>query len=215
MHCSKKNKKTRRDLLARVVTITLAFALSSQIMMAQQLVNDKYKRRQMESMVMTRWGKFIPKWYYILFHNKYRKGEDRRTIWQLAPIIAATDISRAQSDQEEEDGQILAEQAQWQALNRTLEWPYRLHYQKRFEDQEAKIDLLITHLSDESAEYEVIQHAMEERERIRDHVTIIRESYLDTTDTAEAMSQIEDRYMELHHALSKYLCALQIKNKFQ
>jgi len=46
-------------------------------------------------------------------------------------------------------------------------------------------------------------------------VTIIRESYLDTTDAAEAMSQIEDSYEELHHALSKYLCALQIKNKFR
>ncbi|EJF07896.1 hypothetical protein [Pontibacter sp. BAB1700] len=49
-----------------------------------QPVNSKNTRYQLEREVVTRWGKFNPKWYFILFHNKYRKGPDRRNMLQLA-----------------------------------------------------------------------------------------------------------------------------------
>ncbi len=38
------------------------------------------EKDRLENMVFMLWGGFRLNWYYILFHNKYRKGTDRRTI---------------------------------------------------------------------------------------------------------------------------------------
>ena len=64
------------------------------------IVKDRYKTRQLENMVFMRWGGFRPKWYYFLFHNKYRKGPDRRTMLQLLPTDLVIRQTKEKSEEE-------------------------------------------------------------------------------------------------------------------
>ena len=100
----------------------LLFIILVQSGFGQTVVKDKYKQRQLESMVATRWGKFIPKWYYILFHNKYRQGEDRRNMLQLLPTLASVTLTEEQTEQEKEETQALYEQAVWTSF-KPNRWP--------------------------------------------------------------------------------------------
>jgi hypothetical protein len=70
------------------------------------VVRDPYKQRQLENMVFMRWGGFKPKWYYFLFHNKYRKGPDRRTILQLVPTDLVIGQTKEKSEEEGEDAEM-------------------------------------------------------------------------------------------------------------
>lgn len=83
-------------------TITFLFLAIGLIATAQSPVNNEGVRRQLESMVMTVWSKkhFRPKLYYQLIHNKYRKGEDRRYILQLAPTLATSKLNNDETTDE-------------------------------------------------------------------------------------------------------------------
>jgi hypothetical protein len=83
-------------------TITFLFLAIGLIATAQSPVNNEGVRRQLESMVMTVWSKkhFRPKLYYQLIHNKYRKGEDRRYILQLAPTLATSKLNKDETTDE-------------------------------------------------------------------------------------------------------------------
>ena len=82
--------------------ITFFLISTALISTAQSPVNNEGVRRQLESMVMTVWSKkhFRPKLYYSLFHNKYRKGEDRRYILQLAPTLATSKLNKDETTEE-------------------------------------------------------------------------------------------------------------------
>ena len=84
--------------LTIIILLILGFKMSSHGQ-AVSVVKDPYKQRQIENMVFMRWGGFKPKWYYFLFHNKYRKGPDRRTILQLVP----TDLVIRQTEEKSEE----------------------------------------------------------------------------------------------------------------
>lgn len=91
-------KKPIKTLLLFLIFI---FSVNS---FSQETVVDKGKNRQLESMVFMRWSKryFRPKWYYRLFHNSYRKGEDRRYVLQTAPTIVTSNLNKKSTEKEEE-----------------------------------------------------------------------------------------------------------------
>ena len=194
---------------------TIIFLMCLQMVHAQSIVEDKYKKRQLESMVVTRWGKFIPRWYYVLFHNKYRKGEDRRTILQLAPTIISTEINRAQSEDTEEDGQVLFEQASWEELNIIMEAPYTLHYKKKLAELNAEINLYLQQLPLLNADAESLEEVSMEQARINDHVRILREGRLTPAELGEALAGTEQELRDLRNRLTRYISFLQISNKYR
>ena len=181
---------------------------------AQQLVNDKYKRRQMESMVVTRWGKFIPKWYYVLFHNKYRKGEDRRNMWQLLPTVAALSITEAQSEQEKEDSDQLFEQAGWRSTNRTLKAHYHLYFKAHFAQHNLEIDALLIKAQQLHVDPSVIQTFRFEQSRLNGQIDILRDGFFAKGESIEGMQEIENDMIDLKGMIHAYLRHQKIRNKY-
>ncbi|TPE41564.1 hypothetical protein [Pontibacter mangrovi] len=152
-----------------------------------QPVNSKNTRYQLEREVVTRWGKFNPKWYFILFHNKYRKGPDRRNMLQLAPTMALLNQNRVKAQAQEEAISQVYEQEMFKFADRSLNKGYHLLYKK-------KIDELNTALLGMNAEavqagvqadYILAIHA--ERDRINADIEIILDAYLDDAKKGEQL----------------------------
>ena len=152
-----------------------------------QPVNSKNTRYQLEREVVTRWGKFNPKWYFILFHNKYRKGPDRRNMLQLAPTMALLSQNRVKALAQEEAVSQVYEQEMFKFADRSLNKGYHLLYKK-------KIDELNTALLGMNAEavqagvqadYILAIHA--ERDRINADIGIILDAYLDDAKKGEQL----------------------------
>jgi hypothetical protein len=181
---------------------------------AQQVVHDKYKRRQMESMVVTRWGKFIPKWYYFLFHNKYRKGEDRRNMRQLLPTVAALSITEAQSEQEKEDSDQLFEQAVWISSERTLESHYHLYFKAHFARHNLDIDALMIKAQQLQVDPLVIETFRFEQSRLNGQIDILRNGFLAKGESIVGMQEIENEMIDLKGMIHAYLGQQKIMNKY-
>ncbi|PTX13154.1 hypothetical protein C8N40_11376 [Pontibacter mucosus] len=152
-----------------------------------QPVNSKNTRYQLEREVVTHWGKFNPKWYFILFHNKYRKGPDKRNMLQLAPTMALLNQNRVKAEAQEEAVSQVFEQEMFKFADRSLNKGYHLLYKK-------KIDELNTALLGMNAEavqagvqsdYILAVHA--ERDRINADIGIILDSYLDDATKGEQL----------------------------
>jgi FtsZ-binding cell division protein ZapB len=155
------------------------------------VVRDPYKQRQLENMVFMRWGGFKPKWYYFLFHNKYRKGPDRRTILQLVPTDLVVGQTKEKSEEEGEDAEIMYTQEIWDATNRQLDLHYTFHFKPIFEKLNQDIIQLIDRANSLSADPSAIQSFRKELERLNNEIEIIRNGWLERGDSAEAMKDIE------------------------
>lgn len=188
--------------------------LTLQLSYAQQIVNDKYKRRQMESMVATRWGKFIPRWYYILFHNKYRKGEDRRNMLQLLPTMAATNITEAQSQQEQEDTDEVFKQYVWVSSNRMLESVYHLQFKPMLSQLNTEIDALLIQAEQTQVDFSVIQTFQFEQIRLNEQVNILRKGFLAQGESKEGYQEILEELTKLRSMIHKYINNQHILNKY-
>ena len=200
--------------MRKITLILFVFILSAQIAFGQQIVTDKYKRRQMESMVITRWGKFKPKWYYILFHNKYRKGEDRRNMWQLLPTMTSIAITEEQSNQEKEDADQLYQQALWTTSNRMLEPVYHLYFKPGFIKLNLEIDALIASSLQEHVDLTVIETFQFERTRLNEQVDILRNGFLPQGESEQGMKEIEQELRQLKGMIHSYLSHQRILNKY-
>ena len=196
------------------ITLLISAMIITQCAFTQQIVNDKYKRRQMESMVATRWGKFVPKWYYILFHNKYRKGEDRRTIIQLLPAIAATTITEEQSNNEQEDTNQLFEQYVWINANRTLEPIYRVQFKPKFQKLNFEIEALLIQAEHLQVAPSVIQAFQFEQARLNEHIDILRKGFLSQGESTAGYHELENEFEQLKGMIHKFIRHQHILNKY-
>ncbi len=70
---------------------------------SQTPVDNKGVKRQIQSMVVTKWSKryFSPRWYYILVHNRYRTGKDMRLVHQLTPTLWSAIQNHKETEDEE------------------------------------------------------------------------------------------------------------------
>jgi len=196
------------------VLLLISFLLITSSLYSQQLVNDKYKRRQLQSMVVTRWGRFIPNWYYVLFHNKYKNGEDRRTMLQLAPTMAAVSLSRGQSDEEKEDTDQLFDQSVWLQANIDMELPYHLYFEPKFSTLREEMETLLISCVSMQVNGQVISAFQSERDRLFGQITIIRDGMLTNSDAFEAYTEIERELMALRGMIHSYLQHQEVLLKF-
>lgn len=178
------------------------------------IVRDPYVKLQLENMVFIRWGKFRPKWYYFVFHNKYRRGPDRRTLLQLVPTDAVGRITKEKSQEEAEEVEELFHMQNWDALNRSMEIHYHLHFKPTFEDLNADIDQLIHQVTTLNSDPGALQSFVSEQERLNGEIEIIRKGWLEASDSAGAMSVIVKDLRSLKGKLMKFVKLQSIKLKY-
>ncbi len=148
-------------------------------------VKSQNTRYQLEREVITRWGKFNPKWYFILFHNKYREGKDRRNMKQLLPIMAAARMSAAESEQEDKDLTQVRDQEMFKMADRSLNKSYHLLYESKLKSLNNGIALLNTQAIAAGVDFDMIMALKGEQDRINADVTITKDSYEDDAKKAE------------------------------
>ena len=189
--------------LTIIILLILGFKMSSHGQ-AVSVVKDPYKQRQIENMVFMRWGGFKPKWYYFLFHNKYRKGPDRRTILQLVPTDLVIRQTEEKSEEEGEEVKVMYEQEIWDATNRQLDLHYTLYFKPILVKLNYEIDLLLGTAISLHTDPSAIQSFRKEQERLNNEIEIIRKGWLERGDSAEAMKDIEQDLRSLKGRLIKF-----------
>lgn len=161
---------------------TLALALLAQEARAQlpvAVVKDKSKRLQMEREVITRWNRFEPKWYFILFHNTYRKGDDRRNMLQLVPMLAAVRINEEEAAKEHADVGVWYDQEMFKFADRSLNKSYHLIYSNKIEELNSHIGLLHLEGTALGVPADYLLKLKHEKERINADIKLVLESYED------------------------------------
>lgn len=149
-------------------------------------VNSRNTRRQMEREVFTRWNQFTPRWYFILMHNKYRKGEDRRNILQLAPTLLAVDQFESKSEDMDESTDTLFIQANLKALDRTTNKRYELLGEgRKIEKLNDKINLLHVEAETRNIPMDIRLEAFEHQRQINEAIDLVKEAYIDDAEKGE------------------------------
>ena len=195
----------------------MLFALQLHQAIAQPvaIVRDPYKNRQLENMVFMRWGDFRPRWYYFLFHNKYRNGPDRRTLLQLAPTDLVLIQTRDKSEETEEETTQMHEMHTLDALNRLSETHYHLHFKALFQQLNAEIDQLIAVAVAMGAHPTATGSFIKEQQRLNGEIDIIRNGWLEKGESAEAMQEIETDFRTLKSRISRFNYLHSIGMKYQ
>ena len=150
------------------------------------VVNGKQVRHQMEREVVTRWNKFDPKWYFLLFHNKYRKGEDRRNMLQLMPTMAALTGNQESSERQEEEVTVMWEQEMFKGADRSLNKSFHLLYGRKIESLNTEMDVLSAEAVSAGVEVDMLLKLREEQERINADIQLTKEAYEDDAVKAKA-----------------------------
>jgi hypothetical protein len=178
------------------------------------VVRDPYKQRQLENMVFMRWGGFKPKWYYFLFHNKYRKGPDRRTLLQLLPSDAVIRLNKEKTEDEADEVLEMYAMQYYDAANRGLELHYHFHFKQIFDVLNEEIDQLRNQAIELNTEPKAVQSFTKEQERLNNEIEIIRQGWLEKGDSVEAMKELENDLRALKGNLIKFVKLQNINQKY-
>lgn len=174
--------KTAHVLIIGLLTLPLA-DVAAQVTV--QPVRSKATRYQLEREVITRWGKFDPKLYFILFHNKYRKGEDRRNMKQLMPLMAAARFNLSDAEKQEEAVSEVYEQEMFKMADRTLNKSFYLLYENKIQSLNKEIDLMNAEAIAAKVDFDMLLALRQEKERINADIKLTKEAYQDDSKKAE------------------------------
>jgi hypothetical protein len=142
-------------------------------------------RLQLEREVMTRWNRFNPRWYFVLFHNQYRTGPDRRNIKQLMPLMVSTRLSAAATEQQDKDVTEVRNQEMFKMADRSLNKSWHLLYDNKINDLNKAIVLLNIEAIAAGVDFEMLMALKAEQERINADIEITRDAYQDDAKKAE------------------------------
>ncbi len=135
---------------------------------------------------MTRWNKFDPKWYFILFHNKYRKGDDRRNMLQLLPTMAALQLNAAEAEREEEEVNTVWEQEMFKSADRSLNKSFHLLYAGKIGTLNTELDGLHGEAIAAGVDLDILLKIRQEKDRINADIEITKEAYEEDAVKAES-----------------------------
>ena len=157
--------------------VTLATPPEGMAQAPVSIVNGKQVRHQLEREVVTRWNKFDPKWYFVLFHNKYRKGEDRRNMLQLMPAMAAVRGTLEQTERQEAEVATIWEQEMFKGADRSLNKSFHLLYGQKIATLNADLDALHAEAIAAGVEVDILLKLRAEKERINADIGLTKEAY--------------------------------------
>jgi hypothetical protein len=176
----------RLIFLSGVVLLAMTVQESRAQAPGVSVVNSKHVRHQLEREVVTRWSKFDPKWYFILFHNKYRKGEDRRNMLQLMPAMAALQANLNAAEREEQEVTAIWEQELFKGADRSLNKSFHLLYGKKMAGLNSELEALHGEAMAAGVELDILLRLREEKERINADIQLTKEVYEDDAAKGEA-----------------------------
>ena len=169
-------------LLAPVLLLSLVEASGQTPPVPVKSPNTRY---QLEREVITRWNKFNPEWYFILFHNKYRKGPDRRNMKQLLPIMAALRLNAAITEQEDENVTEIRDQELFKVADRSLNKSWYLLYENKINGLNNRIAGLNAEAIAAGVDLDVLLALKGEQERINADIQLTKEAYQEDAKKAE------------------------------
>lgn len=172
-------------------------------------VDSRNTRLQLEREVMTRWNRFNPTWYFALFHNKYRRGPDRRNMKQLVPLMAATRINKLEAEQEHADVTVIRDQEMFKMADRTLNKSWYLLYENKVNGLNHRITVLNAEAVAAGVDFEMLLALKTEQERINADITLTKEAYQDDAKKAE---QFRIALNDLHTLRGYYLRLINLFN---
>ncbi|UZR99618.1 hypothetical protein [Chondrinema litorale] len=181
------------------------------------IVKDKGVNRQLESMVYLKWSKkyFRPRWYYMLFHNKYRTGEDRRTINQLLPTLAFIELTEDATEDQSDDTDFIFNKEMFKQANIEGEAAYHLHFKKIINDLNRDIDEFINELNNYAVNTDIIKQFDVEKERINSRIDALRNGNLMPGDLANGLEIEAKKLSYLKGRLYKFLQVVVTINKYE
>ena len=141
------------------------------------IVDGKYVRHQLEREVVTRWNSFDPKWYFLLFHNKYRKGDDRRNMLQLLPTMAAVRLNAVEAEREEEEVNTVWEQELFKSADRSLNKSFHLLYAGKIGTLNSALDALHAEAMAAGVDVDIMLKLRQEKDRINADIGLTKEAY--------------------------------------
>ena len=150
------------------------------------IVDGRYVRHQLEREVVTRWDSFDPKWYFILFHNKYRKGDDRRNMLQLLPTMAAVRGNLRAAEKEEEEVTTVWEQELFKGADRSLNKSFHLLYGNKMGALNTELDALHAEAIAAGVDLDILLKLRQEKDRINGDIELTKGAYED--DAVKAKS---------------------------
>ncbi|MBT28824.1 MAG: hypothetical protein CMO01_04105 [Thalassobius sp.] len=198
---------------ALITLLTLCLTII-QFVYSQVQVQDKNTRYQVEREVITRWGKFKPKWYYILLHNKYRKGEDRRNILQLYPTMLYLEKNRIKAENQLENTTEVSEYKIAEQANIIAEKHYHLHFKAIFDRLTKRYNTLLFQGYDLGVSTLDRQQFIDEKLMLDNYLEAVRSENIEPGESQEAMTQIQKDYETLIAVMHKTNNLYKTKNKF-
>ncbi len=180
-------------------------------------VKSRATDRQLKSMVFMKWDKqyFRPQWYYWLFHNRYRKGQDRRTLLQLLPAAAFLHLNEDKAEEQQAHTDEIGRQELWTYINYTANAHYHLIFKARFESLAKQFAALIAEGKSSGMESSVRGRLQQEQERLEDEVTIIREGYMNEGIKSEEFLRIAQEMESLQGLLTELVHVYRIRSRYQ
>ncbi|GAB3832264.1 hypothetical protein [Pontibacter rugosus] len=169
-----------------IPAIMLLLCLQAKAQAPVTVVDSKNTRYQMQREVVTRWNRFNPKWYFVLFHNKYRKGEDRRNMLQLAPTMATLWANRDMAEKQEESIGAVYRQEMFKGADRSLNKGYHLLYKNKIDELNGQLSLLHLEAVKAGVKADMLLKLMEHRERINTDIELTIDSYEDDAAKGES-----------------------------
>ncbi len=188
-----------------ILLTVLLTLISSAVALAQVPlpVQDNAVRLQIEREVFHRWNKFNPEWWFILFHNKYRKGEDRRNQIQLIKMMGALKLSENQSEQEHEHADTISVYEQAYLANVLAETHYHLYWKDVFEEFNTRFLKDMMACQQAGMPERDRQAFYTERRMLNEVLDILRKGSLSPGDQNEGMQHLQAEWASFLSGLNK------------
>lgn len=161
-------------------------------------VYDKALIRQNESMVFKVWSKsyFRPKWFYWMFYNRYRKGEDKRYIHQTNATYLASLAETKKVKESKEAMQIKFENKIADDLDRRVNLKYNLLFKDEINGlfkqiASCKIEAKVLTL-DHPNKIQVVAEHLLVIEEFKHRLKVIRTSYAPSAEKNRNLEKLVD-----------------------
>ncbi len=211
-----------------VKKLTILFFLLGGIcfsVFGQRPAHDEAKMRQIESMAFKKWRSsyFKPKWYYWAFHNRYRKGRDKRYIWQLASIAETSKLEEKESNKSKEEVKKRFEYAVVDALDREFNPKYNLFYKNDVDESFRHLEMKGFHYqkalmkNNVPNRFKIIAEYLLVVQDFKNRLKVIRNSYRPSAEKNENLDKLLDemrKYIGFLDFNTKKLRAFNRYNKY-
>jgi hypothetical protein len=186
------------------IILLFLLLLASLFGFGQAPVKDKSKINQLKSIEYMQW-KFSPRWYYILFHNYYRK-HNKNNINQYAPTMGIVAYTNQQAEKQKVYTDTVYNHSLTEFVDRSIDVQYTLK-KNTFNQLFDSVNVNIQRYLDGGGSADNVYTMTFESERIKSNIQIINDSHMSNSIKREAYINQEAELRKLV-GISKTLCRI-------